>query len=166
MRISDWSSDGCSSDLAGTMVEAVAPYRMGVAEPAHREDRSRRDQRQAAAAAEVGVEPRDAPRAGGPLDGKGRAVEMLFGPSLACDVADDHGTPVPGMAVAVVVAVEEQRAIGEVARRPQPEELVEIAPRRRLRLARADRADAPAPVAGARPEIGRASCRERVCQYV
>src|SRR3546814_10312735 len=95
MRISDWSSDGCSSDLAGTMVEAVAPYRMGVAEPAHREDRSRRDQRQAASAAEVGVEPRDAPRAGGPLDGKGRAVEMLFGPSLACDVADDHGTPVP-----------------------------------------------------------------------
>src|SRR3546814_5888614 len=62
---------------AGTMVEAVAPYRMGVAEPAHREDRSRRDQRQAASAAEVGVEPRDAPRAGGPLDGKGRAVEML-----------------------------------------------------------------------------------------
>src|SRR3546814_18760950 len=55
------------------------------------------------------------------------------------------------MAVAVVVAVEEQRAIGEVARRPQPEELVEIALRRRLRLARADRADAPAPVAGARP---------------
>src|SRR3546814_11802043 len=51
----------------------------------------------------------------------------------------------------VVVAVEEQRAIGEVARRPQPEELVEIALRRRLRLARADRADAPAPVAGARP---------------
>src|SRR3546814_11489456 len=76
---------------------------------------------------------------------------MLFGPSLACDVADDHSTPVPGMAVAVVVAVEEQRAIGEVARRPQPEELVEIALRRRLRLARADRADAPAPVAGARP---------------
>src|SRR3546814_14605127 len=84
MRISDWSSDVCSSDL------------MGVAEPAHREDRSRRDQRQAASAAEVGVELRDAPRAGGPLDGKGRAVEMLFGPSLACDVADDHGTPVPG----------------------------------------------------------------------
>src|SRR3546814_17271860 len=51
----------------------------------------------------------------------------------------------------VVVAVEEQRAIGEVARLPQPEELVEIALRRRLRLARADRADAPAPVAGARP---------------
>src|SRR3546814_11812378 len=101
MRISDWSSDVCSSDL------------MGVAEPAHREDRSRRDQRQAASAAEVGVEPRDAPRVGGPLDGKGRAVEMLFGPSLACDVADDHGTPVPGMAVVVVVAVEEQRAIGE-----------------------------------------------------
>src|SRR3546814_12288018 len=68
---------------AGTMVEAVAPYRMGVAEPAHREDRSRRDQRQAASAAEVGVEPRDAPRAGGPLDGKGRAVEMLIGPTLA-----------------------------------------------------------------------------------
>src|SRR3546814_20088488 len=90
---------GVGDSEAGTMVEAVAPYRMGVAEPAHREDRSRRDQRQAASAAAVGVEPRDAPRAGGPLDGKGRAVEMLFGPSLACDVAGVPAPPGPGQAV-------------------------------------------------------------------
>src|SRR3546814_15735035 len=95
---------------AGTMVEAVAPYRMGVAEPAHREDRSRRDQRQAASAAEVGVEPRDAPRACGPLYGTGRAAALLFGPSLSCVVPDDPGPPVPGIAAAVVVVVDGPRA--------------------------------------------------------
>src|SRR3546814_19774262 len=55
---------------AATMVEAVAPYRMGVAEPAHREDRSRRDQPQAASAAEVRVKQREATRAAGQNDGK------------------------------------------------------------------------------------------------
>src|SRR3546814_11041575 len=84
---------------------------------------------------------------------------MLLVPAPGSAVADDHRAAVPRMARAIVVAVEEKRAIAEIARRPQPEELVEIALRRRLRLARADRADAPAPVARARPVARRAAAR-------
>src|SRR3546814_12339981 len=97
----------------GAMGEAMAPDRMSIAEPAHREDRPGGGQPQASAAAELGVEPRDAPRSRRPLDGKGRGVEML----LRSAVADDDGPPIPGMAFATVVAVEEGRVVGEIADR-------------------------------------------------
>src|SRR5690606_4459198 len=60
---------------------------------------------------------------------------------------------VPGVARSIVVAVKEERASLEIARGPQPEELVEIALGRRLRLACPHRPDAPAPVARARPAV-------------
>src|SRR3546814_17742157 len=47
--------------------------------------------------------------------------------------------------------MEEERARFEIAWRPQPEELVEIALGRRLRFARADGPDAPAAVARSGP---------------
>src|SRR3546814_275615 len=66
-------------------------------------------------------------------------------------IADDHRAAVPRAALAVVVAVEEERAAGEIARRPQPEELAEIALRRRLRFGGPDGAYPPAAVARAGP---------------
>src|SRR3546814_13048826 len=53
---------------AGTMVEAVAPYRLGVAEPAHRDDRSRPDHLLASSAAEAGGAAADRLRCGAPSD--------------------------------------------------------------------------------------------------
>src|SRR3546814_18061054 len=72
---------------------------------------------------------------------------MPLGPAIA----DDHGAAVPRIARAIVVAMEEERARFEIAWRPQPEELVEIALGRRLRFARADGPDAPAAVARSGP---------------
>src|SRR3546814_10376114 len=63
---------------------------------------------------------------------------MPLGPAIA----DDHGAAVPRIARAIVVAMEEERARFEIAWRPQPEELAEIALGRRLRFACADGPDA------------------------
>ena len=57
------------------------------------------------------------------------------------------GARVPGIALRIVIDVEEQAAAGEVDRGPLPEEARQRRPRHRLRIARANRAHAPAAVA-------------------
>ena len=61
----------------------------------------------------------------------------------------DHAAPVPRQAVAVVIAVEEAGVLVEIERGPEPPELRECTGRRGLGFGCADRADAPAAVAGA-----------------
>src|SRR5690606_33192113 len=114
-----------------------------------REDRTPGQERERPSAAEVGSHAGDAARSGLPVGAEGRAIEMLLGPA----VADDNGAPVPGVAGGIVITVEEERVPFEIARRPEPEELAEIALGWWLRLAGAHRPDPPAPVARARPAV-------------
>src|SRR3546814_5603194 len=98
MRISDWSSDVCSSDLTAKLVQTLAPYRCNAT-----------------------------------LTAKGREVnaKSIMGVML---LAAGHGTP-----VMLRVEGEDEAAAVDV--------LVALFERRF-------------------DEIGRASCRERVCQNV
>src|SRR3546814_3425561 len=111
MRISDWSSDVCSSDPLGNLVERLLPADLlvGVA---------------------AGAALADAPQR------RGQAVGMMNPLGVARDLGADN-------AVGIVVAARAAHLADARARQP-------------LDLERA----------GARAEIGRASCRERVCQSV
>src|SRR5215471_11359279 len=60
---------------------------------------------------------------------------------------------VPWLAGAVIVGVEEERAGGKIARRPDPEELAGLRRRALLRVARADGPNAPRAVARAEEAI-------------
>src|SRR3546814_16032650 len=110
MRISDWSSDGCSSDLAGDGVGG----RDGDAEPGRRKEHDR--------AARL------------------RAEALMGGE------AGDLGAHGVDDAPAAQQRPEAHRGL---ARDHHPEGHVEFAAEQTLR-----------------DEIGRASCRDRVCQYV
>src|SRR3546814_5061792 len=128
MRISDWSSDVCSSDLA----QAFATISAGVARPAR-----------------IDGHP-------GPGNQMGNAVADLLDRSRDL-VAEDHGLSQPHGAEAAVMIVVEIGAADAAGPDPDPH------------LARSggggvDSLDAQ--ILRSVNEIGRASCRERVCQYV
>src|SRR3546814_3470827 len=121
----------------------MSPERMRVAEAAHREDRTRRGQGERSPAAKVGGHLRNPPRPCLPFDAEGRGVEMPLGPAIAHHL----GAAVTRIAGAIVVDVEEKRAVDEIARSPQPDALAELNLERRLRFARTDGTDAPNSVA-------------------
>ena len=102
------------NDDVRAMIQPMSPDGVRIAEPAHREHGAGRGQCQSPVAAEVGRQAGDAPRSGLPGDCKARGVEMRLGAL----VGHDDGTAIPRRARGLVVAVEEQRAVGEIARRP------------------------------------------------
>src|SRR3546814_7419065 len=115
MRISDWSSDVCASDLAievRRLVELVIARRLGVGRHA-------------------GVERRGAEDAGGD-----ERAHQAFGENT-------HYKSFPGSAIP---------SLGEIGCFGEKTSRLPIALHE--------------PKATRRNEIGRASCRERVCQYV
>ena len=140
------------------MIDPVAPQRVGVAEAVHVEMaapvaalRRHRGECQPRVRPELADGAADAAGAGFPVIGDfgGLEIHIL---ATAGAVRPQHGAAVPGQAGGVVIGVEIDRVAGEVAGRPEPEELrhgPRYALRRGLRVGLADRADAPAAVAGA-----------------
>src|SRR3546814_16390266 len=114
MRISDWSSDVCSSDLRGQMRNAAPAHRLQIGDKT-----ARRRQ----------VRPAEAPEAV-----ERRNAEKLLQPRFGPDAVEIASTPAGGI---------HRRAVPIL---------------RRHQLGRA--------AAGKLGQIGRATCRERVWQYV
>src|SRR3546814_9493770 len=137
MRISDWSSDVCSSDLKG--IELVEPQLVGTAHHVQSRQRHRGDHRALA--------PADRAIATARVDDTVRQLQLQF------DCA--------------------AMATGPVARRYRhARHLMDPMRHFRLLLPSGGRLYDPRPTTPPVPslsrnmKIGRASCRERVCQYV
>ena len=84
------------------------------------------------------------PRAGPPVHLRGGVLDLA---QRAVVGRPDRAT-VPGQAGRVVVGVEKQAGVFEIARRPQPEELRRCGRDQRLRIAQADGPHAPGAVTG------------------
>src|SRR3546814_12704024 len=139
MRISDWSSDVCSSDLAVVAV-ILAPGEVAASSPA----------------AKSAVKPALAPVAASPASAPAPVVSAPVAVRRALDPFNAVHTPEHNFGPA---ALSNGIKVTPLARRLAAERSIDLAT-----------------VAGSGPngrivaddirEIGRASCRERVCQYV
>src|SRR3546814_14459877 len=129
MRISDWSSDVCSSDLVPEMGTKVLVYSDGDAAAAARLARQLADEL-------IGVREQLMVPYRSIDEALDEALAFDGGPVVLADRPDNPGSGAPGDSTFILRRLLE-RGIGNVALGPLWD-----------------------------PEIGRASCRERVCQYV